>query len=248
MSDDQPSGEYNVNSSAHEPAEPIPNIDWPSETFSEPHDFGEAFNSPDETMTSPGPEFADTSDTEASEPHNFDDVFNSPDETMHPPGTEFSATPDAEVTVPIVGVSEEKGKKKRRRGKKKKKEQHDALGQRKEWYIEVVLSFCFFFLTLISLSVLNVLIFTVSPTPGIGSSSTLYYAIGVNVFGLIFVIVPFMFWRVNVWKCYLSKSEDEDKNLHLFDVLLGIALMALVIGVLCLLTVFYRYDFMLKPP
>ena len=240
MSDEQLSNAYNAVPSGHEPVELPQDVDWSSEASSESHDFGGVPDLPDNMMPPPETAFFGTPDTEASEPHNFGEAFDLPGKTAAPPESEFAEAPLAEVATSTVDIAEKREKKKRKKEKKIKTE-------KRPMHLGVVLSLCFFILALLVLGVLNVLIFTAPQAPGIGGSSTLYYAIGVNVFGLVFALVPFMFWRFNVWKCYADKNEDEAQYLPLFDVLLGIALMVLAIGVLCFLAVIYRYDFMLKP-
>ena len=146
-------------------------------------------------------------------------------------------TPESETVVPVVATS----KKKRKEKPEKKKREKKVKQPRESGPMDPgsILSLCLGILALLGLGAVNALIFTAPATPGIGGSSTIYYAVGVNVLGLAFVAVPFLFWK-------FSKGKEKEQNLQLFDVLLGIALMAFVIGVLCLLTALYRYDFTFK--
>ncbi len=148
--------------------------------------------------------------------------------------------PSTEVAAPVVDSKKKKGKEKPEKKKKEKKEKPaKEKGPREPMDLGAVLSLCFGILALLGLIGINALIFTAPATPGIGGSSTIYYAVGVNVFGLVFVAVPFLFWK-------FSKGKEKEQNLQMFDVLLGIALMALAVGIVCFLTAFYRYDFTIK--
>jgi len=140
-------------------------------------------------------------------------------------------TTEPDTAIPVVETPRKKGKK----GRKEK-----TSAPREPMDLGAGLSLGFGVLALLGLVAINALIFTAPQTPGIGGSSTTYYAVGVNVFGLVFVAVPFLFWK-------FRRGAERAKGLQLFDVLLGVALMAFVLGVLCLLTTIYRYDFTFKP-
>jgi len=148
------------------------------------------------------------------------------------------ATPEAAASV--IESPKKKGKKSKEKPEKKKKAKTEKPARESgPMSLGGVLSLCFGILALLGLGTINALIFTAPATPGIGGSSTMYYAVGVNVFGLALVAVPFLFWM-------FYKGKEKEQDLQLFDVLLGIALMAFVVGVLCLLTALYRYDFTFK--
>ena len=148
--------------------------------------------------------------------------------------------PEPEAAASVIESPKKKGKKDKEKPEKKKKEKKEKVaGDPSPMSLGGVLSLGFGILALLGLGTVNALIFTAPATPGIGGSSTMYYVVGVNVFGLAFVAVPFLFWMF-----YKGKKEEQD--LQLFDVLLGVALMAFVVGVLCLLTALYRYDFTFK--
>ena len=157
--------------------------------------------------------------------------------------TESTEEPESAEPAEAVPVIETTGKKGRKKPEKKKKEKKAKpvreSGPREPMDIGSVLSLCFGVLALLGLIAVNALIFTAPAAPGIGGSSTMYYAVGINVFGLVFVAVPFLFWKFH-------KGKEREQDLQLFDVMLGLALMAFVIGVLCLLTAIYRYDFTIK--
>ena len=151
--------------------------------------------------------------------------------------TSESATVDSEVVAPVIETTG-KGK----FAKNKKEKQRKSLRRaepREPMDPGSTLSLCFGFVLLLALIVANALIFTAPETPGIGGSSTIFYAVAVNVFGLVIIGVPLLFWKHR-------KGKEPQQSLQLFDVFLGVALMAMAIGVLCLLTVFFRYDFTIK--
>jgi hypothetical protein len=171
-----------------------------------------------------------------------------------PVESEFPATPSSFLTdnseqetaetepevVAVVETSKKKGKEKKEKKKKEKKEKPvKERGPREPMDLGAILSLCFGAVAVLVLIVLNVLIFIAPATPGIDGSSTIYYAVGVNLFGLAFVAVTFLFWK-------FQKGKEQTENLQLFDVLLGVAVIAFVIGVLCLWTALYRYDFTFK--
>ena len=155
------------------------------------------------------------------------------EETAESEMPETEAT-ESETVVPVVETSGKKGKAKReKKPKEKKQKPAKEPGPREPMDLGASLSLGLGSILLLVLIAVNALIFTAPATPGIGGTSTIYYAVAVNVFGLVIVAVPFLFWKLR-------------KDLQLFDVCLGIALMSLTIGVLCFLAVLFRYDFTIK--
>lgn len=82
------------------------------------------------------------------------------------------------------------------------------------------------------------------PIDGVGFTSTICYLIGVDVFGLFAVAVPFMFFFNRDKK---DAETTPDQKLDFFKVVLGTSVIAMSLGVILLLTAWYRYDFEIKP-
>ena len=137
----------------------------------------------------------------------------------------------------VVGISEKEKTGKRKREKKQKTSKE--AGPREPMDLGSMVCLGFGFALFLGLIVINALMFTSQEKNSIGGSSKLYYAAIVNVFGLIIVAVPFLLWK-------FRKGNEPKERLQLFDVLLGASLVALTIGVLCFLAVFFRYDFTMK--
>ncbi len=174
---------------------------------------------------------ASSAETTPDFPSSF--LSDSAEETS----SELSDSTEA-ASVPAIDPNDKKVKKgkkdkSKKEDKPKKEKKPKETGPREPMNLGGVLSLVLGIFLLLGLIGLNVLIATAPVTPGIGASSTMYYLIGFNAFGLLVVGVPFLFW--------LSA-----KTLQLIDVQLGIALMALSIGVIFFLTALYRYDFTIK--
>ena len=207
--------------------------DAPVSLSEEPSDsaFGGFGETPPEVSAPSEPEFPEA-------PSSFL-AGNFGEETAESEILETEAT-ESETVVPVVETSGKKGKAKReKKPKEKKQKPAREAGPREPMDIGASLSLGLGSILLLVLIAVNALIFTAPATPGIGGASTIYYAVAVNVFGLVIVAVPFLFWK-------FRKGKEPQQNLQLFEVCLGIALMSLTIGVLCFLTALFRYDFTIK--
>ena len=147
------------------------------------------------------------------------------------PETTFAVVETPQKGEKKKGGKREKAKKVSKEGASAPVEQPRDLGY--------VLSLSFAIGTLLVLCLVNVLIFWQPGVLSITRPPTALFVGGVNAFGLVLVGVPFLFWKFRT-------DEEKEKNLQLFDVLLGIALMAIVIGVLCFWKALNEYDFKIK--
>ncbi|MDR1964067.1 MAG: hypothetical protein LBQ50_09845 [Planctomycetaceae bacterium] len=124
------------------------------------------------------------------------------------------------------------------KGKDKKDKQPEKTekikSNRKPIGLGSALSLTFGGLLLFALVVVNIVQF-VSPPSDVSFSSIIYYLIGVDLIGGIGIVaVPFLF---HVYK----------KEIDLFQIMLGISVMALSFAVLLLMTEYFRYGFTRKP-
>ena len=190
------------------------------------------------------------SNAEVSAGFEFADVAEPPDEAAPVAETEFPAEPSsfltgadeepvAEPEAAVVETSKKKGKKENPPKKKKEKKEKAPSGPREPMDLGAMLSLCFAVGTLLVWIVFNVLFFLRPEMLLISRPTSIFFAVLANVFGLMIVGIPFLLWK-------LRKGEKEEQNLQMFDVLLGIALMAIVIGVLCFLKDWNEYDFTIK--
>lgn len=165
------------------------------------------------------------------------------------PGESDAAVAEAEdagmeAGTPIIedgGAKDKKGKKAPREKKPKKEP-----GEKGESDPGAVFSLVCGILLLLGLIVFNIGQ-VLNPPPGVGFSSTIYYLVGVNVFGLCAALVPFWFFanREKNRSGDDAKTRPEDKN-DIFKVALGVSVMVLSFGVILLMTALYRYDFTVK--
>lgn len=144
---------------------------------------------------------------------------------------EFPETQQTEEIVPPE-VEDKKSKKKKKPAIEKKKKEKPV---KEPMEIGAVLSLVFAILLLIGLIAVNVYIAMVQPYKdlGVGMASTIYYLVFVDVFGLCGVAPFFLFYVYH-------------KGLDFFKVMLGVSVTTMSIGVILLLTAFYRYDFTIK--
>ncbi len=103
--------------------------------------------------------------------------------------------------------------------------------------LEGILYLSFGGVLLLMLLIWNVLAFMGDTKAlGIGISSVIYYVILMDVIGLVGIVsVPFLLFQYR-------------KTVDVFKVGLGLSVMAMSMGVILLLTAFFRYDFTIKAP
>ncbi|MDR0870880.1 MAG: hypothetical protein LBN39_08825 [Planctomycetaceae bacterium] len=154
-------------------------------------------------------------------------------------------TPPADVPVAAVdaaadGGKGKKGKKKKEKAAKPKKEKEESDKTKEPIGAGGVFALVSGLLLLVILLAFDALMFVkpsliLGETGSVGSSSVLYYVIGITVIGLAGVVaVPFML--------FANRKETD-----IFKVALGISVMALSTGAILLLTEWCRYDFAVKP-
>lgn len=141
---------------------------------------------------------------------------------------------DAEDGKKKKGKKEKVKKEKKPKAEKKKKEKKKSGDEPEKEAIGTngIFSLVFGFLLLAGLVAANVFLI-LKPIEGIGFDSTLYFLIGMDVFGLFAVAVPFLF--------FLNR-----KTVDAFKVFLGLSVIAMALGVILLLNVMLRHDFKIK--
>ncbi len=149
--------------------------------------------------------------------------------------------PEADETAAPLSAKEQKkaAKKKQSKAKKEKKPRKSggAAGHREPLGLEGVLCLVLGGLLALGLILSNVYVILSDRSAfGIGLSSLITYIVFVDFVGLIGVVsVPFLFLAYR-------------KTLDVFKVGLGLSAMAMSLGVMLLVTEFFRYDFMIKAP
>ena len=141
-----------------------------------------------------------------------------------------------ETPAVVPPVEQGKGKKTKKAKKEKPKRAKKARDPNQEPAdLGAVLSLSFAIALGVALLAWNVYVLLFEPykSVGVGFSSTIYYLVGVDIFGGIAIVVPWLFYKF--------KTERT-----LFNVLLGTSAIALLIGLIFLLDVLYRYDFLTK--
>lgn len=157
-------------------------------------------------------------------------------------GTPFSSdtpeieTPDAGTEVPVATESKKGKKKKKSKPERKKKEEKKPRDPNQQPAdLGTVLSISLAIVLGVALLVWNVFVLSQPyKSAGVGLSSTIYYLVGVNIFGILAVCVPVLFYK-------------NKKEINLFYALLGTSVITLLIGLILLLDMLYRYDFVIKP-
>ena len=186
---------------------------------------------------------------EESEPNLSDDGLEelpAPSSFLTGDATEDSVADEiASEEVEEVDVKGKKKKKKEKAKKekkpkvekKKKEKKSKEPGEKTPMGLDAILSLVFGFLLLVGLIACNVSVFLSDPkTLGVGASSILYYVVIMDIIALIGIVsVPFLFFLYR-------------KDIDVFKVGLGVSTMAMSLGVILLLTAFFRYDFTVKAP
>jgi len=141
---------------------------------------------------------------------------------------------------------EEKETEKDKKGKKQKKEKPKKEKKPKDKSakspigLERILALVLVIVLLGALVAYSV--FTVmNPPKYVGFTSTIYYLVGVWIFGLFGIFVPLSFF-MNKEKTDMPESKTE-----IFKVALGAATIAASFGAILLLSELYCYDFEVKP-
>lgn len=225
---------------------------------------------PDGTSDSPAPTDENTfdfpsfnPDSTNSEPNNADETpfseTNEGEDAGPSPflmGTEDNIEEDSSESeentadvAPALGietkVTEDDKKEKKKKGKTEKKKKKEPKEKKSGSGIGLGGGLSLF-LGLLLLGILiayNVFVI-MYPDEGIGFTSTIYYLVGVDVFGLFAVAVPFMFFFNREKK---DTETSPEQKLDFFKVVLGVSTIAMSLGVIMLLTAWYRYDFETKP-
>jgi hypothetical protein len=168
--------------------------------------------------------------------------------------TNFPIEDSANIDLPTdLGESAEVGSKAGRKIKKKKKKRKEKVSGGfgnllsvfsggKPIGVEGILCLIVFSILLLWILFMNFQAFFSRPI-GVSSSTTIWYVALLNLFGVLGLLVP-------AWMFFNRGSSNDTRNMKdrndVFRTMLGVGLIAMAIGVMLLMSEYFRYDFTTK--